>query len=221
MNEGNLLCAYSTDDGETWSQPVTIGPGTYPDVYAIGTTYYAGYVNNNNLYLITSEDNGATWSAPEQINDNDGSVVAEENCIDVHSAGIVWVDDRNDAYNIYYAQLPGTGAAPAKPTASYDKQNDEITITSTDPDGDQIRYGVSWNNDQNVDQWTAFTNSGTSATVDCEGRTGTVGVIAEDSNGLQSAWTSVAPKNKPLGLQLLLMELFPQIYKILQNLLQI
>ncbi|PNX50466.1 MAG: hypothetical protein BV456_06625, partial [Thermoplasmata archaeon M8B2D] len=221
MNEGNLLCAYSNDDGDTWSQPVTIGPGGFPDVYAIGGTLYAGYVNNNNLYLITSEDNGATWSTPEQINDNPGSVVAEENCIDVHSAGIVWVDDRNDAYNIYYAPLPGTGEPPATPTATYDKQNDELTVSSTDPDGDQIRYGVSWNNDQNVDEWTTFVNSGTPATIDCGGREGTVGVIAEDSNGLQSAWTSIAPKNKPMGLQLLLMELFPQLYKLIQNLLQL
>ncbi|PNX51300.1 MAG: hypothetical protein BV456_03720 [Thermoplasmata archaeon M8B2D] len=220
-HEGNIKCVYSSDDGESWSQPVTIGPGGFPDVYAIGGTLYAGYVNNNNLYLITSEDNGATWSTPEQINDNPGSVVAEENCIDVHSAGIVWVDDRNDAYNIYYAPLPGTGEPPATPTATYDKKSDELTVTSTDPDGDQIRYGVSWNNDQNVDEWTTFVNSGTPATIDCGGREGTVGVIAEDSNGLQSGWTSVAPKNKPMGLQLLLMELFPQLYKLIQNLLQL
>jgi hypothetical protein len=196
-HEGNIECVYSSDDGDTWSsQPVTIGPGGFPDVYAVGNTFYAGYENNGNLYLVGSDDYGVTWSTPEQINDMEGTVVAEENCIDVHSAGIVWVDNRNEALNIFYAQLPGSGSPPSNPTVAYNKENDELTVSATDPDGDQIRYGVSWGNNQTVDKWTGFYNSGEEATIDCEGHEGTVGVIAEDSTGLQSGWVSVTPKNK-------------------------
>ena len=70
---------------------------------------------------------GAT---PVQMNDEDGTVVAEENCIDVHEAGIVWVDNRelNDYQNIYYAELPAAGVPPTNPTCTYDKKNKEITV---------------------------------------------------------------------------------------------
>jgi hypothetical protein len=101
-NEGNIKCVYSNNDGDTWSQPVTIGPGAYPDVYSYGDITYAAYVNDSNLYIVNSSDGGATWSSPNQINDADGTVVAEENCIDIHPAGVVWVDNRNGAKNIYY-----------------------------------------------------------------------------------------------------------------------
>ena len=220
-HEGNIKCVYSSDDGESWSQPVTIGPGGFPDVYNIGSTLIAGYVNNGNLYVVSSENGGATWSAPQQVNNVDGTVVEEENCIDVHSAGIVWVDDRNGAFNIFYAQLPGSGSPPTTPTATYNKQNDELAVSSTDPDGDQIRYGVSWDNDQTVDKWTGFSDSGVEVKIDCEGNKGPVGVIAEDSNGLQSGWVSVTPKSKSTGFQPLLSELFPQLYRLLQRLLQL
>jgi len=87
-----------------------------------------------------------------------------------------------------------TGLPPTKPTCTYDKKNNEITVTSTDADADQIRYGVSWNNDQNVDEWTTLYNSGVAAKIDCEGKNGTVGVIAEDATGRQSRWVSVNTK---------------------------
>jgi len=88
-----------------------------------------------------------------------------------------------------------TGAPPANPTATYNKQKNELVVSSTDPDGDQIRYGVSWNNDQTVDEWTTYYNSGEEVTIDCEGREGPVGVVSEDSTGRHSEWVSVKPKS--------------------------
>jgi len=219
-NGGQIKCVYSSNDGETWSQPVTIGAGQYPDAIAIGNTVYAAYVNNANLYLVTSENGGATWGAPVQMNDEDGSVVAEENCIDLHESGIVWVDNRelNDYQNIYYAALPVAGVPPTNPTCTYDKKNKEITVVSTDEDGDQIRYGVSWDNDQTVDEWTTLYNSGVAAKIDVTDKEGTVGVIAEDANGAQSGWVSVKSKEKSVGYHSLLLEL---IYRLLQQMLQL
>jgi hypothetical protein len=182
-HEGNIKCVYSSDDGDTWSQPVTIGPGSFPDVYAVGSILYAGYVNNGNLYVVISDDGGATWTDPVQMNDVDGHVVAEENCIDVHRGGIVWVDDRNGALNIYYSALVSDSAPPTKPTGNYNKRNNELVVSSTDSDGDQIRYGVSWNSTNTVEEWTTYYNSGEEVTIDCEGREGPVGVVSEDSTG--------------------------------------
>jgi hypothetical protein len=56
--------------------------------------------------MVKSEDGGLTWGEPEQMNDNDGSVVAEENSIDISSNGIVWTDNRNGNKDIYYTPLP-------------------------------------------------------------------------------------------------------------------
>ncbi|RLF53387.1 MAG: hypothetical protein DRN24_01035, partial [Thermoplasmata archaeon] len=145
MNNDEVKCVYSTDDGNTWSAPVTISTGAYPDIYALGNVFVAAYVDNGDLYLTISSDGGATWSTPNKINDVDGTVVAEENCIDIHRGGIVWVDDRNEDYDIYYMPLP----SPAKPTItgpSKGKPNKEYSFTfkSTDPEGSNIYYYVDW-----------------------------------------------------------------------------
>ena len=108
MSEGNVICAYSSDDGETW-ETTTIGSGTYPDICFAENKFKCAYANMGNLYIVTSADGGATWDNPTQINDVDGSVVEEENAIDVHPAGVVWIDDREGLNTIYFAS---GGAAP-------------------------------------------------------------------------------------------------------------
>ena len=80
--------------------------------------------------------------------------------------------------------------APNKPTCKYSKNNDEIVISTIDTDGDIVRFGISWNNENTVDEWTEQVESGTEVRVDCNGRSGTVGVIAEDEHGARSAWIS-------------------------------
>lgn len=108
---------------------------------------------------------------------------------------------------------------PNNPTASYNRANDELVITATDPDGDKVRYGVSWDNDNIVDQWTNLVPSGTQQNIGCNGRTGTVKVIAEDEFGEQSNWISVTSKTKLHYLSLFerLFQRFPQFEKILNQ----
>ena len=87
---------------------------------------------------------------------------------------------------------------PNKPSAVYNKATDELVVTATDPDGDKVRYGVSWNNDNIVDQWTSLVSSGTQENMACNGRTGTVGLITEDEFGAQSNWVSEKSKYRSI-----------------------
>jgi len=111
--------------------------------------------------------------------------------------------------------------APNKPTCRYDKDNNEIVVSTTDVDGDQIRFGVSWDNDGNIDEWTGYYNSGDDAEIDCGERKGTAGVIAEDENGAQGPWNSVDVNSKAKSHPILakLLELFPNAFPILRALL--
>jgi hypothetical protein len=117
-------------------------------------------------------------------------------------------------------KIPGGNKPPTIPTCIYDKKNDEIIVNSTDINGDQVKFGVSWDNDQNVNKWTEFYDSGIVAKIDCEGNKGTVGVIAEDENGAQSGWVSVSAKSKVIIIPLFLQRFFqrfPFLNKILNQ----
>ena len=110
FGDWDIVCSYSSDDGETWNTATVAGvpqvDEMYPAVYMSGNTVYCAYIKDNNLYLVKSEDGGATWSEPEQVNDQDGTVVAGENYVDICGKGIVWTDNRNGNLDIYFAPLP-------------------------------------------------------------------------------------------------------------------
>jgi CubicO group peptidase (beta-lactamase class C family) len=92
-----------------------------------------------------------------------------------------------------------TNKPPANPTVKYVKANNELVVKSVDPDNDQIRFGVSWENNQNVDYWTDYNNSNIEIRVDCDDHKSTIGVIAEDEYGGQSEWISVSSKSIQLS----------------------
>jgi len=107
---------------------------------------------------------------------------------------------------------------PNKPVCSYDSSSDELVVTATDPDGDQVRYGVDWNLDGTVDQWTGLVPSGTQKSISCSGRKGTVGVLSEDEYGAQSDWVSQKSKNKPINTPFLrFLENHPHLFPLLRQ----
>jgi len=110
VDGNNIKAIYSTDDGTTW-QTSTIATGDQADVCEANGIFYCAYTNNDNLYLTASEDGGASWSSGEQVNDEDGTVVAEFGYFDIHKGGIVWTDERNDDWDVYYQPLE-TGPSP-------------------------------------------------------------------------------------------------------------
>ena len=48
---------------------------------------------------------------------------------------------------------------PEQPSVVYDSVTDYLIIVGSDPESDRVRYGVSWENNLVVDQWTAFVDS--------------------------------------------------------------
>ena len=129
--------------------------------------------------------------------------------------------DKTDTgnYFINFERLSGNNP-PNKPMCEYDRINTELVVSANDPDGDKIRYGVSWNNNQIIDIWTDYSYSSEDVRIDCDGHRGTVGVIAEDEHGAQSGWVSVTPKNKEINsLFLKILEQHQHMFPLLRQLL--
>ena len=141
------------------------------------SNFYGWGFQVNNPY-----DKGEAWSSGDQ-GKTWGLIVSET------------FPDRDFCFKTYgLSNLP-----PNNPICSYNKDEDVLVIVATDPDENTLRYGIDWDNDQVVDQWTALLSSGTEQTIDCNDRKGTVGVISEDEYGAQSSWVSVKSKNNVLS----------------------
>jgi hypothetical protein len=113
---GDVKCSYSTCSAEyapafSWQTSTVETGASTPAVYMQGNNVYCAYVKGGNLYLKTSEDGGATWGAAEKKNDVDGTVIGEKGSVAIGNGGIVFTDDRNGNYDIYFA-AGGGGAAP-------------------------------------------------------------------------------------------------------------
>ncbi len=101
---------------------------------------------------------------------------------------------------------PNTPNTPSGPSSGNTGTSYIYTTSTTDPDGDNVKYGWDWNGNGIVDEWTGFYASGTTFSIAHSWPTaGTynVKVMAEDSNGAQSGFSSAKtvvindPPNKP------------------------
>ncbi len=89
-----------------------------------------------------------------------------------------------------------------------------ISMTSSDPDGEDVRYGVDWNRDGSVDQFvpeSGYVSSGTTRTATrtySSGGQKNVGVFAQDESGMISEWSTftfqcageIDPNSETVGL---------------------
>jgi hypothetical protein len=132
MDGAGVTCAHSADAGTTWTTTSIAATGSYPDICAVGSKLYCAYIASGNLFLVNSTDGGATWGAPFQVNHQDGTVVAEENSVDVHQGGIVWVDNRNGEKDVFYNSLAGSPPPVPKPEFTISIAGGKgITVTVT------------------------------------------------------------------------------------------
>jgi hypothetical protein len=100
--------------------------------------------------------------------------------------------------------ITDAGEPPSAPTvaaagaACIVGQPHALTMTATDPDGDNIRYGIDWDANGTLDQFVpadGYVPSGTSQTASrTYSITGakTVKVLVQDENGLTSNWATVS-----------------------------
>jgi hypothetical protein len=223
-----------------WTEQAKLLPsdGAYQDWFGLSVSIDGNYAiigahtnddngeNSGSAYIFKRDD--TNWTNLVKLLASDGATedwFGESVSIDGNYAIIgAHLDDDNgqisgSAY-VFRGNQP-----PNKPTCSYIAINDILVIYATDPDGDQVRYGIDWDDDLNVDQWTSIVLSGTQQRIYCNGRNDTVGTIVEDEYGAQSEWTSVKSKNKQytntLFLQFLenLIKNYPNLFPILKTIL--
>ena len=197
--------------GDTWSQEAKLlaSDGEAYDEFGHSVSIDGDYALIGAMYDDENESasgtayifkrNGSAWTQDAKLLASDGqpedhfghSVSVDENYAII---GAIYDDDNGNysgsAYIFKYNQ------APTKPTCRYEEENDELVVSSTDIEDDNISYGISFENNGNIDTWTNYYNSGEEVRIDCEGRTWKVGVIAEDEFGAQSEWVSAKTKSK-------------------------
>jgi hypothetical protein len=104
--------------------------------------------------------------------------------------------------------VPNDPSTPVGPSSGEVDVSYDYTTSTTDPDGDDVKYGWDWDGDDVIDEWTGFFSSGTPITTP---HTWTspgiynIKVVAEDEHGAQSDFSlekmvtisSNSPPNKP------------------------
>ncbi len=190
---GSVKCEYSNDDGETWYTVMVAEGGTFPDIEAVAGIFCATYTVEGDLYLVTSDDGGATWSAPVQLNSIPGSVVEEENCVDIAYPYIACVDRRGSDLDICVYSLFPPPPPPELIGPTEVKVNTEATycaVNMIDPQEDDLSYFFDWG-DGTTTGWTEWYPSGEKA---CASHTWTdmneyeVSARAMDRDGHKSDW---------------------------------
>ncbi len=112
------------------------------------------------------------------------------------SAYVLSVPQRTIAFTGTAAVTNQPPAVPSisGPTTGVTSSSYNFTFTGTDPNNDQIRYGVDWDNNGTVNQWVPSSGYVVSGQSQITSRSwGSVGtytfrVLAQDSNGSNSGW---------------------------------
>ena len=94
---------------------------------------------------------------------------------------------------LYENQPPNPPSTPSGPSSGNTGISYDFSTSTTDPDGDNVKYGWDWNGDGTVNEWSGFMNSGSTDTRSHSWNSaGTyhVKVKAEDEHGAQSSFSS-------------------------------
>ena len=105
----------STDGGTTWGADtrLTNTPlgSTFPSVAASGSNVHVTWMDslggrNHEIYYKRSPDGGATWSADVRLTNDPASSYYPSVAASGARVHVVWSDDRNGNYELYYKRNP-------------------------------------------------------------------------------------------------------------------
>lgn len=101
---------------------------------------------------------------------------------------------------LFSGNPPNKPSRPNGPTSGKTGTPYTYSTSTTDPDGDRVKYGWDWNGDMAVDEWTSYYKSGeavgTSHKWDEQGSY-EIRVKAQDEEGLESEWSDPLPVTMP------------------------
>jgi len=120
----DIYAAVSTDSGQSFSQDVRLDGGDDPgtaDSFSPRVALSDGHAYvvwhderngaNGDIYMNWSDDNGATWQTAASRVGSDADGAADSAFPDVAMTGtlahVVWQDDRNGGYDIFYRSFEG------------------------------------------------------------------------------------------------------------------
>jgi len=215
--DGSVIWTYSTD---AWvvSSPAVADGKVYAASFFDGKIHCLDANDGDSIWSYTAAYQ--IFSSPAVTNGNVyiGSVDFQENkgeiiCLDATDGDLIWKYVPSDGVysspaiarsKVYMSSNEGSlycfcdnlppdrpsrpsGPASGKPGIVYN-----YTTSTTDPNGDDVRYGWDWDGDEEVDEWTSFYPSGVTVTTSHSWEhmgIRLVRVKAEDTGGFQSEWS--------------------------------
>ncbi|MGB5018992.1 MAG: hypothetical protein WBO66_04640, partial [Candidatus Moraniibacteriota bacterium] len=195
-----MSCDPRQADGSTTctiTQPGTVAgkmtfPANYGKFYYAYTSAFGGaacYRSDVPLYNYS----GVAWTSCNYTTGCPGGSVGSEFSVDIPEKTISF---SFTATGVAANRLPTTPTVTPQPFSGSVNTAYPFAFTSTDPDGDSLRYAIDWDRNGSVDQYTSYTPSGTSQSAsNSSSQWLTIGVKvfqvrAEDSKGGRSSWAT-------------------------------
>jgi hypothetical protein len=132
--DGNSEIYYkrSTDGGATWGSDTRLTSNAanslYPSVAVAGAAVHVVWHDdrdgNYEIYYKRSTTSGATWSSDTRLTNDTGDSYSPSVAVSGAAVHVVWRDDRDGNYEIYYKRDPTGNPAP--------------TVTVTAPNGGEV-----------------------------------------------------------------------------------
>jgi len=193
-HEPLLYCLDALTGNVSWTyetiEPLSSSPSLSGDLLIVGTGDCESNPNrpyNGSLLCLNTTTQTAVWEKGTKHWVPSCPALAKGLVVISSEPSVICFSD-NDAPN--QPQRP-SGKIIVNPEEPY-----EYSTSTTDPDGDAVRYGWDWNGDAQVDEWTSYCPSGETVTMSHAWPQWGIKLIrvkAEDIKGFQSDWSKPLP----------------------------